>query len=151
MSASKQNKIIPGVSKVDTQWLEKAKWRRDNKDWLDVSFTIAVKVMSALKAKNISQKELSEKMGCSPQYINKLLRGSENLQLETICKIENILQIKLIAIPPINNEIVSKYKPVTLFSQIKAGYVMETKKQNYKETLESIENDTFIPEYKLSA
>jgi hypothetical protein len=38
-------------------------------------------------------------MGCSPQYVNKLLKGSENLTLETICKMEKVLQIKLIETP----------------------------------------------------
>ncbi len=30
-------------------------------------------------------------MGVTPQYVNKLVKGSENLTLEIICKIENIL------------------------------------------------------------
>ncbi|WP_409014460.1 MULTISPECIES: hypothetical protein [Dyadobacter] len=38
-------------------------------------------------------------MGCSPQYIGKTLKGSENLTLQTICKMEKVLQIKLIETP----------------------------------------------------
>ena len=30
-------------------------------------------------------------MGCSPQYVSRLLKGEENLSLETICKLENAL------------------------------------------------------------
>ena len=61
--------------------------------------------MSALeknKAANTfpkTKKELAEIMHCSPQYINKLLKGTENLQLETIIKIEQILNTNLIEVP----------------------------------------------------
>lgn len=40
-------------------------------------------------------------MGCSPQYVNKLLKGQENLQIETIFKIGKILGLKLIEVPKI--------------------------------------------------
>ncbi|MFN2262156.1 MAG: multiprotein-bridging factor 1 family protein, partial [Psychroflexus sp.] len=46
-----------------------------------------------------TQKELASKMNCAPQYVNKLLKGTENLQLETITKLESILNISLIQVP----------------------------------------------------
>lgn len=92
-------------SKKDTTWINEAKYRRENEEWLDLSFKIAVKIMAALKnnkaAKVIpgTQVELAKELGCSPQYINKVLKGSENLQLETITKLQSILGVKLIEIP----------------------------------------------------
>ena len=80
----------------DEKWLAAALWRKENKDWLDLSFRIAVKILSSMKSKGITQKKLAEIIGCSPQYVNKLLKGSENLQLETIVKIEKALGIQLI-------------------------------------------------------
>ena len=38
-------------------------------------------------------------MGVSAQYINKIVKGSENLSLETISKIERALNIRLIEVP----------------------------------------------------
>ena len=93
MENKNTQKFLDLISKKESGWLEKAKWRQENEDWLDISFSIAVKILSALnsnKKANISpknQKELAETMGCSAQYINKLLKGKENLQIETICKI----------------------------------------------------------------
>ncbi len=93
------------VSEEKSGWLEKAKWREENQDWLAISFAIAVKILAAFRANKKtgtfpnSQKELAEAMGCSPQYVNKLLKGTENLQLETITKIGSILNIKLIEVP----------------------------------------------------
>lgn len=105
MSINNIKNKLKQTSKKDTSWIDKAKWRKENEAWLDISFDIAVSVMSALKANksnNIApgnQRELAIEMGCSAQYVNKLLKGTENLQLETITKIERILNIKLIEVP----------------------------------------------------
>ena len=105
MSINNIKDKLKKASKKDTTWFDKAKWRKENEAWLDISFDIAVRVMSALKANKLNniapgnQRELAIEMGCSAQYVNKLLKGTENLQLETITKIERILKIKLIEVP----------------------------------------------------
>lgn len=110
--------FLKHVSKKDSVWLAKAKWRQENEDWLDISFSIAVKMLSALSANKKeanhlpkNQKELAEAMGCSAQYVNKLLRGEENLQIETICKIGRILGITLIEVPKIQSKQTLHYNP----------------------------------------
>ncbi len=105
MSIDKIKEKLAQTSLKDNSWLEKAKWQEENEDWLDISFSIAVKVLSALRTNKKtdvfprSQKELAEAMGCSAQYVNKLVRGQENLQIETICKIQRILNVTLIEVP----------------------------------------------------
>ena len=37
-----------------------------------------------------------EEMNCTQQYVSKVLKGRENLSLETLCKIENALGIKIL-------------------------------------------------------
>ena len=81
---------------VKTGWKETAMWRRENRRWLRYSGYIALTVMHRLKDLNMSQKELAEKMNCSPQYISRLLKGSENLTLETISKLETCLDLDLV-------------------------------------------------------
>lgn len=100
-----KNRLFSLVSDKKSNWLENAKWRKDNEYWLDTSFLISVKILSALsKNRNMNndlpknKDELAEAMNCSPQYITKILRGKENLQIETICKIQQILNIKIIEI-----------------------------------------------------
>lgn len=44
----------------------------------------------------MTQVVLAEKMGCSQQYVSKILKGHENLSLESIWKIESILEIDLV-------------------------------------------------------
>lgn len=47
----------------------------------------------------LTQKKLAERMGCSQQYVSKVLRGKENLSLETLCKIENALDLHIVQEP----------------------------------------------------
>ena len=35
-------------------------------------------------------------MGCTPQYVSRLLKGEENLSLETISKLENALNVAIL-------------------------------------------------------
>ena len=81
---------------VRTNWREHAQWRRENRHWLRYSGFIALKVMKRIEELGISQKELAEKLGCSPQYISRLLKGTENLTLETISKLEDCLQMDIL-------------------------------------------------------
>ena len=46
----------------------------------------------------MTQKDLAEIMNVSPQFINKIVRGQENLSLETIGKLSRALGIKLIEV-----------------------------------------------------
>lgn len=104
MSIENIKKKLKQNSKKDTTWIEQAEWRKANEKWLDISFKLAVKIRTALEEnKQInrapkSQKALAEQMNCSPQYINKVLKGQENLQLETIAKLSTILNISLIEV-----------------------------------------------------
>ncbi|MGB5980436.1 MAG: helix-turn-helix transcriptional regulator [Cyclobacteriaceae bacterium] len=94
------NKSIQNLKQTakPSSWLKEAEQREKNEAWLDMSFAIAVKVKMALKEKGITQKALAAEMKCSPQYVNKLLRGAENLQLSTIAKLEQILDISLVTV-----------------------------------------------------
>lgn len=80
-----------------SNWKERVRYRRENSGWLRKSAIIALKVLDALKAQGLSQKDLAEKMSVSPQHVSKIVKGHENLTLETIAKLESALGIKIIA------------------------------------------------------
>ena len=44
---------------------------------------------------SVTQIMLAERMGCSQQYVSNLLKGSSNMTLETIAKLESALHIDL--------------------------------------------------------
>ena len=82
-----------------SDWREQAQWRKDNRDWLRKSGRIAVAVLAAIDADpKMSQKLLADKMGVSKQYISKIVKGQENLSLQTICKLEAALGITLVEV-----------------------------------------------------
>ena len=86
------------VSQETSGWLEKAKWRQENQAWLEKSALIALKILRAISDQGSSQRKLAYKMEVSAQYINKIVKGSENLSLETISKLEMALGIQLIEV-----------------------------------------------------
>lgn len=94
------NKINEKLSKIvsdrPSNWKEEARYRRENKGWLKKSAMIALKVLGALKAQGLTQEDLAEKMNVSPQQINKIVTGHENLTLETITNLEKALGIVII-------------------------------------------------------
>lgn len=82
-----------------SNWREQAQWRKDNRDWLRKSGRIAVAVLAAIDADpDMSQTLLAEKMGVTKQYISKIVKGQENLSLQTICKLESALGITLVEV-----------------------------------------------------
>jgi len=97
------SKLMQKLKELSTdqsaEWLAEAQWRQDNREWLRRSAVIAIKVLSALKAQGLTQKDLAERMNVSPQQINKIVSGKENLTLETIAKLELILNIQIINKP----------------------------------------------------
>lgn len=86
---------------------ERVQFERDNKDWLEHSGKIALAVLIALDAQNMSQKAFAEKMGITPQQVSKILQGNENLSLQTIAKMETALGIPLIKV---NIDITMKHR-----------------------------------------
>ncbi len=86
------------VSKETASWHQDAEFRQENRSWLKKSQAIAIKINKALADKSMSQKQLAEKMDVSPQQVNKIVKGRENLTLETIGKLEMALGIGLIEV-----------------------------------------------------
>ena len=88
-------------SETPSKWREEAEWRRDNWSWLRHSQKIAVKVLLQMKQEGLTQKALAERMGCSQQYVSKILKGKENMSLDTQSKLEDALGISLIYDEPV--------------------------------------------------
>ena len=83
-------------SNTPSKWREEAEWRRENWSWLRHSQKIAVKVLLQMKQEGLTQKVLAERMNCTQQYVSKILKGKENMSLDTLSRLENALGISLI-------------------------------------------------------
>ena len=83
-------------SPTPSRWREEAQWRRDNEYWLKYARYITLQVLRAMEEQSITQVELAKRMGCTQQYVSNLLKGSSNMTLETIARLENALGIDLV-------------------------------------------------------
>lgn len=54
-------------------------------------------MLDKMEEMHMTQKQLAEQMGCSQQYVSKVLKGCENLSLETMAKIEDCLHICILS------------------------------------------------------
>lgn len=133
-TAKIKEKIRKYVSEEPSSWIEQADKYEVDKDWLDKSALIALKILRTIRSQSITQKELAESIGVTPQYINKVVKGRENLTLETICKIERSLGISLISVPAyeISQVIVDSFLPTpSLISRYKSNPI-GSEKSEYK-------------------
>ena len=94
---SNKEKFLQLVSKEKTNTLTKVDERLANRPVIRESQFIAIKVLKRLDELGWSQKDFAIKMGVSPQHINKLVKGQENITLETQQKIQSILHIPILA------------------------------------------------------
>ena len=102
---------LKNIATLDSGWIDEAKERQKNKAWLKHSQKIAINVLSALREKNIKQTQLAVLLGVSAQQVNKIVKGKENLTLETISKIELALNIKLLFAEKEDSAILQPYQP----------------------------------------
>ena len=88
-------KIVKKNQTEDSQWQKEAAQARDNWPWMKYSMQVALKVRSKMRTDGITQCALASKLGCTQQYVSLILKGKENLTLETIAKLESALHIDL--------------------------------------------------------
>ena len=77
---------------------ELARQRKENRAWMRVSQDVALCLHYYLRTAGLTQKEFAEQLGVSPVYVGKLLKGGENLTLETICKLQTVLGRNIIQV-----------------------------------------------------
>lgn len=108
--------------------ISKAKQRKKNRKWLNYSQDIALLILDELDSQKLSQKKLAELMNVSPQYVNKLVRGKQKLNIETIATIETALGISIIKIANPKEKENPKPKPGRI---IKVDFKRKEKKSTY--------------------
>ncbi len=97
--------ITQSTSPVD--WLKVAEELEENEAWLDKSAKIAFAVLSLLRERQMTKQELAERMGVKPQYVSRIVKGTENLTLETISKLEIALGASLMEVADASTSIVT--------------------------------------------
>lgn len=87
------------LRKVST-WMSDAQKSIDEAEEILAGKRIVLKVLRYMEQANMTQKELAEKLGVSPQYVNKFLHGQDcDIKVSTAIRYGRILGLKLIDIP----------------------------------------------------
>lgn len=94
-----RKKLEDFQSATPSRWKENTIYRLENSKWLRRSQKIAMEMLDRMDFLGVNQKELARRMGCTPQYVSKVLKGKENLSLETLSKIEEALEMELQCVP----------------------------------------------------
>lgn len=102
---------VPVSEKVKAE----AAFRKENKEWLRKSAKIALAVRRELRLQGMSQQDLAAKMGLSPQYVGRILKGQENLTLETISKLEMAIGKQLVTVGREEHSSFSSSQPIVIF------------------------------------
>lgn len=79
-------------------WIEEEKSMTINDAWLENSSRIAITVLDELRKTGMTKQELAEKMEVKPQFVSRIVKGSVNLTLETIAKLEVALNLKILKV-----------------------------------------------------
>jgi len=112
-----------------SSWLTDAKKNAIKTEAAIKSIQLAIHIANSIEAQGISQKSLAEKLGVSPQYISRLLKGKQNLSLETITSLEFALGITLISIPPVEQFELPKESDLSIASEEEVNYTAEAQKE----------------------
>jgi len=86
--------------KPTATWISKSKREIENEEEFLACRRIILRIVRYMKDNMMSQKDLSEKLNVSPQYVNKLLHGQDlDLKITTALRYGRILGLKLIELP----------------------------------------------------
>lgn len=110
-----------------SSWMADAIGSINNEEDIIAVKKIVLKVIRYMEANHLSQKELADLLGVSPQYINKFLHGQEDIKVSTALRYGRILGVKLIEVPdetstPESIMIYQENYVIQLYPKEKFGY-----------------------------
>lgn len=78
-------------SSTSSKFEEEARWRQENEIWLKMSRSVALSIIDYMQDNHLSRAEMAKALGVSPQYLSRILSGTENLSIKSVAKIEATL------------------------------------------------------------
>ena len=85
-------------SETPSRFVEEANWRKENAGWLRWSRQLATTLIGYMQDNGLKRADLADRLGVSPQYVRRLLSGTENLSFKSIANIEEKLGISCMEI-----------------------------------------------------
>lgn len=92
-----KKKFLELVDRHDPSTMDDVKYRIVNREMLRESQSIALKIIAKLDELGMSQSDLAKELDVYPQQITKFVSGKTNFEIQTLIKIQQILDIPLLA------------------------------------------------------
>lgn len=110
---------------------------QDVKIFVEWCADLLVLINQLLREKQITKKELAEKMDKSPSEVSKWLSGEHNFTLRSLAKLSSELDVKLLEVPKRKENLFKQkqnFQNVTLFVKKESETIIQTQKycQNLK-------------------
>ena len=80
-------------SSTPSKFEAEARWRQENEIWLRMSRSVALTIVDYMQEKHLSRAEMAKVLEVSPQYLSRILSGTENFSIKSIAKIEATLGV----------------------------------------------------------
>ena len=95
MEGNKAIRFLKKHEGVETStFAEEAAWREENASWLKWSRSVAMNIIDYMQETGKSHSDIAALLGCSPQYVSKILSGKINFSFKTVSEIEEKLGIQ---------------------------------------------------------
>lgn len=91
-----KEKFLALTEKNSANTREKAAERKANREWLREAKRISLEILLRMDELEYKKKDLAAAIEVTPQYISKLLSGNEKYPFDTLCKIQNVLNMPLL-------------------------------------------------------
>ncbi len=117
----------------------RARIKPENRRFVRKNVDIAQQVRAILKEKGMTQEDLARLLEKQPSEVSKLISGLHNLTLESITKMEAVLDADIILTPQRAKEQFNQVTYFTVYANINTPFAKERKplKWSEKETAES--------------
>jgi len=80
-------------SDTPSRFEEEARWRQENEIWLRMSRSVALTIVDYMQENQLTRAEMAKVLNVSPQYLSRILSGTENFSIKSIAKIEAALGV----------------------------------------------------------
>ena len=80
-------------SDTPSRFEEEARWRQENEIWLRMSRSVALTIVDYMQENHLTRAEMAKTLDVSPQYLSRILSGTENFSIKSVAKIEAALGV----------------------------------------------------------
>ncbi|SIS89745.1 DNA-binding transcriptional regulator, XRE-family HTH domain [Kaistella chaponensis] len=92
-----KEKYLSKLANRESVAVTEARERIKNREWLQESQNLALRILMRLDKLGMKQKDLAKELGVSAQYVNKLLKGKEKFSWDNIIAIQRILNMPILS------------------------------------------------------